>query len=98
MDQVMQYCLEELKMPKPIATMIINTLSEQPDIFEEFKKWLETRSYDMDDAISVEGYTAKAISEIAPFFDGIGVYGFLVELREDPEHAKKKIKQGFPRK
>jgi hypothetical protein len=30
--------------------------------------------------------------------DGVGVYNFLISLRERPENAKKIIAAGFPRK
>lgn len=46
--------------------------------------------------VSVEGYTAKKISELAPFMNAVGIYNFLVLLREQPEKAKVYITEGFP--
>jgi len=35
---------------------------------------------------------------LAPFMDGVGIYNFLITLRERPENAKRIIAEGFPRK
>lgn len=45
--------------------------------------------------MEIGGYTAKTIHEIAPQLVGIGVYNFLVTLRDDPEGAKEIIDEGF---
>lgn len=63
------------------------------DIAQEFETWLAEREY--RDGVEVQGYSAKKISEIAPGLSGIGVYNFLVTLRDDPEEAKKIIDEGF---
>ncbi|MDR2344126.1 MAG: hypothetical protein LBD86_06320 [Spirochaetaceae bacterium] len=47
---------------------------------------------------AVEGYTAEMIARLAPFMDGVGVYNFLVTLRERPDNGKRIIVAGFPRK
>ncbi|MDR2546410.1 MAG: hypothetical protein LBC96_02730 [Lachnospiraceae bacterium] len=48
--------------------------------------------------VTIEGYTAAAISALAPFMDGVGVYNFMVTLRERPDNAKRIIAEGFVRK
>lgn len=98
MQLITKYCTEELKMSQNIACMLIKQFQNHPDILMEFEKWISERTFDTHNPVVVEGYTAKKISEIAPFLDGIGIYKFLITLREKPEAAKKYIEQGFPKK
>ena len=48
-----------------------------------------------DAKLEVNGYTAGDICGMAPLLDGIGVYNFLVDLRDNPEAAQKAIDSGF---
>ena len=45
--------------------------------------------------VEVDGYRAQDIYEMAPMLDGIGVFNFLVTLRDDPEEGEKMIEEGF---
>ena len=98
MQLIIKYCTEELKMSQSTACMLIKQFQNHPDILIEFEKWISERTFDVQNPVVAEGYTAKKISEIAPFLDGVGVYKFLITLREKPEVAKKYIEQGFPKK
>jgi hypothetical protein len=51
-----------------------------------------------DNPLAVGGYTAQDINNLAPFMDGLGVFTFMVTLREDPAKAKEYIEGGFKRK
>lgn len=75
--------------------MMIDKIKKYDDIYNEFCYWLEKRNYDKENPIEVAGYTAKQIVELNPKLDGIGVYNFLITLREEPERAKKYIETGF---
>ncbi|MDR2732996.1 MAG: hypothetical protein LBB36_07255, partial [Fibromonadaceae bacterium] len=68
------------------------------DIRTELEKWIEQQEYTQDNPLTVEGYTAEKIFKLAPFMDGVGVYNFLITLRERPENGKRIIAEGFPRK
>ena len=68
------------------------------DISDELKSWIANRTYETNTPVSVEGYTGADIARLAPFMDGVGVFTFLVSLREQPEKAKEQITMGFPRK
>ncbi len=68
----------------------------QADIAAEFVEWIESGASEYIEGIAVEGYNAKQIKELAPFMNGVGVYNFLITLRENPEIAKKYIAEGFP--
>lgn len=96
MDKIMTYFLEEKKVTKPVANVLISPFKRNPDIADEFKRWIDTRDY--SDEFRVNGYTAQQISEIAPHLDATGVYGFLITLRENPEVAAETIRNHFPEK
>ncbi len=76
----------------------IERFERNPDIKEEFENWIKTKQYKVDSAIMIEGYTAKSLAEISPYLNGEGAFILLVELREEPEKAMKRISEGFKRK
>jgi hypothetical protein len=98
MDIVMDYFLNEKQMTEIVATRADNKLSKHKDIRNELKNWIRTRIYNTDNPLVINGYSAHDIYNLAPFMDGIGVFNFMVTLREDPEKAKMYIDDGFKRK
>lgn len=98
MEEIIRYFIDEKKVSKSVAQILSKTLGKYPDIQSEFVYWIENRSFDAPDAIQIDGYSAKQISEIAPFLDAAGVYNFMVTLRDNPAKAKDYIENGFPRK
>ena len=98
METIMKYYLEEKKVPVPVANVLSEGFKRNPDIAEEFKKWIASRTYEMNGALEICGYSAQKIHEIAPHLDASGVFSFLVTLRENPDRAKETIKNNFPEK
>ena len=98
MDKIVDYLINERHNTPVVARQLYHVLSKYDDIIAEFRLWLESRTYDIEDAICIEGYTAQKIHKIAPFLDGCGVYSFLVTLRESPSKGLKMIREGFVRK
>lgn len=90
-----KYIITELGLTSSQMLDVFDKITKYEDIMTEFSIWLEHRSYDFDQPVVVEGYSAKDIFELNHDFDGIGVYNFLITLREQPEIAKKYIKEGF---
>jgi len=93
-----KYLTTELKVADGLRPSIIGKIQKYDDIYGEFCYWLENRNYDSENPLAIAGYTAKQISELAPRLSGIGVYNFMITLREYPERAKEYIKSGFPTK
>lgn len=91
-----EYMKKEVKLPADRAEGYLSDFIKYPDIGLEFEQWIIHRKYETRNPIKIEGYTAKDISELAPFMTGLGVYNFMVSLREYPEYALLCIKQGFP--
>lgn len=98
MDSIRKYLILEKKMNEVVAERTISKFQRHPDIALELKKWISTRTYETNSPLAVEGYTAEDIFKLAPFMDGVGVFTFLISLREQPEKAKEQIAAGFPRK
>ena len=89
------YLITEKKITGAAMLKAVEKVTKYDDISAEFILWLGQRNYDFEQPISVEGYTAKDIYELAPDMDGIGVYNYLVFLRDDPRVAKEYIKEGL---
>ena len=98
MDRITEYFVNEKGTTEVVAKVLRKSLVKYPDIETEFCYWLDNRSFDIPNALEIEGYTAKQISEIAPFIDASGVYQFMVTLRDNPKKAHDYIKNGFPTK
>lgn len=97
MEKVLNYLINELKQSERVANRNATKLCKYKDIEDEFLEWTNSNEF-VDTGLSIEGYTAKKIHELAPFMNGVGVYSFMVTLRENPEFAQETIKSGFPRK
>ena len=98
MESIKNYLINERNQKPEVAAKIAAPFAKHDDIRAEFEKWLEHREYKQDNPIIVEGYTAEMIFKLAPFMDGVGVYNFLITLRERPENGKRIISEGFKRK
>ena len=98
METIVNYLVNERSQKSEVATKIALPFEKHDDIRAELEKWIEHREYPQNNPLTVEGYTAEMISNLAPFMDGVGVYNFLVTLRERPENGKRIIAEGFPRK
>ncbi len=94
-EKVWQYLRNEKGNTEIVAERLIEKVEKYEDIAEEFGRWLEERDYEAENPVTVNGYTAKQIYELAPGLDGIGVYNFLVTLRDDPESVEEIIANNF---
>ena len=97
MEEIITNCIltTEKNIDETVANMSARKICKYDDIMNEFLQWTKTHSYDFVHPISSGGYTAKKISEMAPFLSGVGVYNFMASLRDDPELAKNCITNGF---
>lgn len=95
MSDVIREYYERHNTPKLLLKQKINKFDKNPDIAREFKGWIQSGSYETIGAISIEGYTAKRLSELSKYLNGEGAFMMLIELRENPEKALKQITSGF---
>jgi len=98
MERIINYLVNERSKKPQVAAMVSSSFERHDDIRAELEDWIQWREYPIHNPIIVEGYTAAAISGLAPFMDGVGVYNFLITLRERPDNGKRIIAEGFPRK
>ena len=89
------YLITEKKKTGAALLNAVEKVTKYEDIAAEFVLWLKQRNYDFEQPVSVEGYTAKDIYELSPDMDGIGVYNYLVFLRDEPRIAKEYLKEGL---
>ena len=89
------YLISEKKIFGATLLKAMAKVTKYEDIETEFCLWLEQRNYDFGQPISINGHTAKEIYELAPDLDGIGVYNYLVFLRDNPRIAEEYIKEGL---
>ena len=86
---------KDINTPPYIIKMKLKKLENNPDIRDEFEKWITNREYETDNPVIVEGYSAKSLAEISKFLDGEGAFMMLIELRNNPDVAKKRLAAGF---
>ena len=98
MEKIVNYLVNERSQKPQVAAKIVSPFEKHDDIRAELENWIEWREYMRDNPLTVGGYTAETISKLAPFMDGVGVYNFMVTLRERPENGKRIIAEGFKRK
>lgn len=82
-------------MPAAIVDNKVSSFERNPDIAKEFEHWIQTQEYLVENCVVVEGYTAEKISKLSEFVDGEGAFSLLVQLREKPQRALKRIADGF---
>lgn len=89
------YLREEKQIDSELVReMLIKKITKYDDILQEFMQWLEARNYEHAQVV-VDDYNAQKIYELAPQLDGMGVYNFLVTLRDEPQEAQAIIDEGF---
>ena len=98
MDSIINYLINARNQKPEVAAKISLPLERHDDIRAELEAWIEKQEYPENNPLTIEGYTAENVSNLAPFMDGVGVYNFMVTLRERPDNAKRIIAEGFPRR
>ena len=95
MSDIIEKYYEENGVSSVLKTKRVAKFAENADIEREFERWIESKEYTVENPITIEGYTAKNLSEESQFLDGEGAFLMLIELRENPQKALKRIKNGF---
>lgn len=93
-ELIKQYLVMEKGYAEMPAEVIFDKITKYEDIMNEFVHWLRERNYEVDEPVVVEGYNALAILDAMPELDGIGVFNFLVDLRDHPEEMLGVLKDG----
>ena len=94
MSQIIEEYYSQVKTIPLLMQQKIEKLQRNRDICDEFESWIENKKYKADGLV-INGYSAEALANLSRFLDGEGAFMLLIELRENPEKAKKQIQTGF---
>ena len=97
-DKIVSYLVNKRNQKQEAAAKIASPFEKHNDIRAELEVWIDQQKFTQNNPLKIEGYTAEMISKLAPFMDGVGVYNFMVTLRERPDNGKRIIAEGFPRR
>ncbi len=86
---------EKTGIPAILVNKKMELFEKHQDIASEFEYWLQNKSYSKDNCVMVENYTAEKLAKLSDLLDGEGAFSLLVQLREDPKKALKRIEAGF---
>ena len=86
---------EKAGIPIVMINKKLASFEKNPDIAKEFEHWIQTKEYIIEECVTVENYTAEKISKLSEFMDGERAFSLLIQLRENPQKALKRIKDGF---
>lgn len=99
-DKIITYLINTLKQTEKRAITSFDYLNQHEDIANEFASCIDGNQFNYcDNGIVVEGYTAKSLKEeVGEKLSDLGVYNYLVYLRNNPDEAKRNLAAGLPRK
>lgn len=95
MSEIIRDFYKKNGFPEKLIEQKVKSFCKHPDIAEEFEEWIQTGAFREKDAVMVEGHTAKSLSKMSGFLDGDGAFSLLIELKDGPTIAKRKIEEGF---
>jgi DNA-directed RNA polymerase subunit M/transcription elongation factor TFIIS len=97
-DKIITYLINVLKQTEKRANTSFEKLNQYEDIVNEFAGCINEEQFNYcDNGIMVEGYTAKSLKEkVGNKLNNLGVYNYLIYLRENPDEAKQNLAKGLP--
>lgn len=98
MSAIIKKFYEDNKIPGILLKQKLTKFEQNADISEEFEYWIENHSYKTEEAVNVEGYTAKILSEKSQYLNGEGAFMMLIALRENPKKALDQLSREIKRK
>lgn len=98
MSDIIKVFYEKTPIMPTLIQQKLDRFNANPDIKEEFEYWISEKKYKEAGAVNLQGYTAKKLAEMSPYMQGEGAFMVLIELRENPERAIKRIQGGFKKK
>jgi len=99
-DKIIAYLINVLKLTEKRALSSFEYLNQHEDILNEFANCINGEQFNYcDNGIIVEGYSAKSLKEeVGNKLSDLGVYNYLIYLRNNPNEAKQNLEAGLPRK
>lgn len=97
MSKIIEDYYKQAKVMPLLLKQKLSKLQRNEDILKEFEYWIEHKAY-LQNGVCIEGYTAKSLAELSAYTDGEATFMLLIELREAPDKALCRIKNGFKMK
>lgn len=94
MNKVVEAYYAQAPINPFILKQKMEKFSRNPDIGKEFAYWIENKKF-MPEAVKIEGYTAETLAALSEYLVGEGAFLMMIDLRENPAKALKKIEKGF---
>lgn len=95
----MSKIIEEYYSKTDIMPLLLQSklkkFEKHSDIAKEFEYWIENKTYMKNGCVMINDYTAEKLATLSDFLDGEGAFMLMIELRENPQNAMKKITDGF---
>ncbi len=94
MSKVIENYYKQANLMPLLLKQKMSKLSRNQDVLHEFEYWIEHKHYKKN-GVCVEGYTAESLAKLSAYVDGEAAFMLLIELREAPDKAHRRIKNGF---
>ena len=98
MSKVIEEYYKQANVIPLILKQKMSKLQRNEDILKEFEYWIQHNDYKKDGCVSIAGYTAEKLAMLSEFVNGEGAFMLLIELRESPDKALRRIANGFKMK
>lgn len=93
-EKIFNY-LQNARLSDNTVNKHLSDFEANPDLANEFCEWIDTRVYNTNNPIVIEGYSANDIYSKATYLDGLKVYSLMIKLRNNPERTVKEIENGM---
>lgn len=80
-ELIKKYFAEDVKYDDNTAAELLKGVAKDKEIFNEFTKYLVKKNYDIDNAIKVDGISAKDLAEKNPKKTAIEVYAMMSKFK-----------------
>lgn len=98
MDKIItQYLIDECNKSDAFVASCIQKMEAHPDIMKAFVEWIHVRDFRLISAPVVLGIDVVRLhmtGKLTP----VGVFNYLIYLRNKPEEALEALQRGLPRK
>lgn len=94
MSKIIENYYKQANVMPLLLKQKMSKLQRNEDIMSEFEYWIEHKQY-IQNGVSIKGYTARSLAELSVYTDGEAAFMLLIELRETPDRALRRIKDGF---
>lgn len=80
-ELIRKYFSEEVKYDENTAVELLRSVAKDKEVFNEFLKYLTNKSYNINNAIKVDGISAKDLAEKNPKKTAIEIYSIMCKFK-----------------